>query len=77
MEELPHPFAPHVLSQPHAFFRAAHARGPVMKVPGTPFTMVLGYDAVADALGRPDDFGNEFGAVLAGARAADPEVSAI
>ncbi len=71
------PFAPEVLSDPWDFYASVHARAPVFAIPGTPITYVAGYDAVSDALGRVEDFSNDFGAILAGARSADPEVTAI
>jgi cytochrome P450 len=71
------PFAPEILSDPWAFYAACHARGPVFVLPGTPIIYVVGYDVVVDALGRVEDFSNAFGTDLAGARAQDPEVTAI
>ncbi len=71
------PFAPEVLSQPNAFYAAAHRIAPAFALPGTPITYVSGYDAVVDALGRVEEFSNAFGTDLAGARSQDPEVTAI
>lgn len=71
------PFAPEVLSDPWAFYAQVHATAPAFAIPGTPITYVAGYDAVADALGRIEDFSNDFGAALAGMRSADPDVTAI
>ncbi len=71
------PFAPEVLSDPWAFYAAVHAHAPAFAVPGTPITYVAGYDAVAEVLGRVEDFSNDFGQILAGARSRDPEVTAI
>jgi len=71
------PFAPEVLSDPWAFYAQVHAAGPAFAIPGTPITYVAGYDAVAEALGRIEDFSNDFGAILAGRRSADPDVTAI
>ncbi len=81
MSELPnlsrHPFAPEVLVDPWDFYAEVHATAPVFQVPGTPITYVASYDALVDALGRVEDFSNDFGAALAGSRAGDPEVKAI
>jgi len=71
------PFAPEVLSDPWAFYAAAHRVAPAFALPGTPITYVTGYDAVVDALGRVEEFSNAFGTDLAGARSQDPEVTAI
>jgi cytochrome P450 len=72
-----HPFAPEVLANPWAFYAEVHKGPPVFQVPGTPITYVAGYDALVEALGRVEDFSNDFGQILSGARAADPEVKAI
>jgi cytochrome P450 len=72
-----HPFAPEVLSNPWDYYAHAHATAPVFPVPGTPITYVAGYDALVEALGRVEDFSNDFGGILAGARSQDPEVTAI
>ncbi|QMW21929.1 cytochrome P450 [Sandaracinobacteroides saxicola] len=71
------PFAPETLSDPWAFYQAALAQGPVMPLPGTPITLVLGYDALVEATGRVEDFSNDFGAILAGKRSADPDVTTV
>jgi cytochrome P450 len=71
------PFAPEVLSDPWAFYARCHQAAPAFQLPGTPITYVTGYDAVVDALGRPEVFSNSFGTDLAGARSQDPEVTAI
>jgi cytochrome P450 len=79
MASLPgHPFAPEVLSDPWAYYAAVHASGhAAFPVPGTPITYVAGYDALVDVLGRVTEFSNDFGTILAGARSADPDVTAI
>ena len=66
-----------VLADPFAAYQAALAAGPVHVLPGSGITMVLGYAELAEATMRIDDFSNDFGAVLAGMRSADPEVVAI
>jgi cytochrome P450 len=71
------PFAPEVLSEPWAFYARCHSIAPAFQLPGTPITYVTGYDAVVEALGRPEVFSNAFGTDLAGARSQDPEVTAI
>lgn len=72
-----HPFAPEVLADPWDFYREVHATAPVFQVPGTPITYVASYDALVDVLGRVEEFSNDFGDALSGARAGDPEVKAI
>jgi len=74
---LANPFAPETLSDPWGFYAQVHATAPVFAIPGTPITYVAGYDAVSEALGRIEDFSNDFGVALAGARSADPDVTAI
>ena len=66
-----------MLADPFAAYQAALAAGPVHVLPGSGITMVVGYAALAEATARIDDFSNDFGAVLAGMRSADPEVVAI
>jgi cytochrome P450 len=70
-------FAPDVLEDPFEFYQAALAERPVFKVPGTNIYLVLGYDLISEACKRIDDFSNDFGAVLSGQRAQDPDVKAI
>ncbi|MFQ3664830.1 MAG: cytochrome P450 [Sphingomonadaceae bacterium] len=79
MSQVPsqHPFAPEVLSNPWSFYADVHRTAPVFQVPGTPITYVAGYDALVDVLGRVEEFSNDFGGILSGARATDPEVKAI
>jgi len=71
------PFAPEVLSSPWEAYARMHQGAPVFAVPGTPITYVAGYDALVEALGRVEDFSNDFGGILSGARATHPEVKAI
>ena len=66
-----------VLADPFATYQAALEQGSVHALPGTGITMVVGFDAVAEATSRIDEFSNDFSAVLAGRRSADPEVVAI
>jgi cytochrome P450 len=77
MEPPGNPFAPEVLSDPWAFYAAVHRAGPAFAVPGMPITYVAGYEAVVDATTRIEEFSNDFGQILAGARSRDPEVTAI
>ena len=65
------------LSDPFAVYRAGLAQGPVHPIPTAGITMVLGYAALTEAIGRIDDFSNDFSAVLAGMRSADPDVVAV
>jgi len=69
-------FAPEVLANPFAYYQAAIAQRPVMILPGTNITVVSSYDLVAEATGRVEDFSNDFSALLAGQRSADPDVTA-
>jgi cytochrome P450 len=69
-------FAPEVLEDPFAYYQAAIADRPVMQVPGTNITLVTGYDLLAEATGRVEDFSSDFSALLAGQRSADPDVTA-
>lgn len=65
------------LSDPFAVYQAGLAQGPVHAVPRAGLTIVLGYAALTEAIGRIDDFSNDFSAVLAGMRSADPDVMAV
>lgn len=69
-------FAPEVLESPFAYYQAAIAERPVLRLPGTNITLVCSYDLLSEATGRIAEFSNDFGAVLAGTRSADPEVEA-
>ncbi len=67
-------FEPQVLENPFPYYQAAIATRPVMVLPGTNITLVTSYDLLAEATGRVEAFSNDFGAVLAGMRSADPDV---
>lgn len=69
-------FAPAHLSDPFAFDQRAIAEAPVL-VLDQGVVLVTGYAAVAEALGRPQDFSSDFTALLAGGRAEQPHVRAI
>ncbi|WP_426166968.1 cytochrome P450 [Sandarakinorhabdus sp. DWP1-3-1] len=69
-------FEPQVLENPFPYYQAAIAERPVMVLPGTNITLVSSYDLLAEATGRIDEFSNDFSALLAGQRAADPDVTA-
>ncbi len=69
-------FEPHVLENPFAYYQAAIAQRPVMLLPGTNITLVTSYDLLAEATGRVEAFSNDFSALLAGQRSADPDVTA-
>ncbi len=69
-------FEPHVLEDPFAYYQAAIAQRPVMLLPGTNITLVTSYDLLAEATGRVEAFSNDFSALLAGQRSADPDVTA-
>ena len=70
-------FSAEVLADPFAAYQEVLAHSPVYVVPGANITMVLSYDLIAEATSRVDDFSNDFSALLAGMRSADPEVVAI
>jgi cytochrome P450 len=70
-------FAAEVLADPFAAYQQGLIHSPVYAVPGTGVTLVLSYALVAEAAARVDDFSNDFGAILAGTRSADPEVAAV
>jgi cytochrome P450 len=70
-------FAPDVLENPFDFYQAALAEQPVLKLPETNIYLVLGYDLINEACKRIDEFSNDFGAILSGQRAQDPDVKAI
>lgn len=70
-------FSAEVLADPFAAYQQALATSPVYPVPGAGVTLVLSYALVAEATGRVEDFSNDFSAILAGARSADPDVVAV
>lgn len=65
------------LADPFAAYQLGLALGPVYAVPDTAITLVLGYAALIEAVARIDDFSNDFSAILAGVRSADPDVVAV
>jgi len=69
-------FEPAVLEDPFGYYQAAIAARPVMTLPGTNIVLVTSYDLLSEATGRIAEFSNDFGAVLAGTRSADPDVTA-
>jgi cytochrome P450 len=70
-------FEPETLINPFAYYRAAHETAPILPVPAQNLHIVFNYDLVAEATGRTDEFSNDFGALLGGTRAKDPEIKAI
>jgi cytochrome P450 len=70
-------FEPETLIDPFGYYRAAHETAPILPVPAQNLHIVFNYDLVAEATGRTDEFSNDFGALLGGARAQDPEIKAI
>lgn len=69
---------PEVVQNPFPFYQWAIANAPVLTVPGAGFKMVTSYDLCVDAMGRVEEFSNDFGAAMAAAQAgADPELEAI
>ena len=47
---------PEVLEHPYAFYDRLRREAPVWRVPGTDIVTVASFDAVADAVGRVEDF---------------------
>jgi cytochrome P450 len=70
-------FEPATLIDPFAFYQSALVDSPILPVPGQNMHIVFNYDLVAEATGRTDEFSNDFGALLGGARAQDDELQAI
>lgn len=70
-------FSAEVLADPFAAYQQALSDSPVYTVPGAGVTLVLSYALVAEATARIDDFSNDFSAILAGRRSADPDVVAV
>ena len=71
-------FEPAGMQNPFPFYQWALANAPVFEAPGTGFKMIMSYDLCVDALGRPEDFSNNFAAAMGAARAGgDAELEAI
>ncbi len=70
-------FEPATLIDPFGYYQAAHANAPILAVPQQNLHIVFNYDLIAEATGRTDEFSNDFGALLGGTRAQDPELRAI
>jgi len=76
ISELPDPFQPEILEEPNAWYRDAHAAGPVFRAAdGT--HVVLSYALVSEAADRPGDFSNAFGHLMSGSRREDAEIAAV
>lgn len=69
-------FAPEVIQDPFEFYQLAIKEAPVYKIPDTNIFLVTSYDVLRKALKRTDVFSNDFGALLAGKGAEDPEIKA-
>lgn len=68
-------FSPQTLVDPFDFYRLAHAAGTKIEhIPEMNMHVVYSYDLCSEATGRPQDFSNDFGALMG---AADPEIDAI
>ena len=68
-------FSPQTLVDPFDFYRLAHAAGTrIEHIPEMNMHVVYSYDLCSEATGRPQDFSNDFGALMG---AADPEIDAI
>ena len=61
-------FHPDVLVDPFDFYEEQRARGPVYKDEATGTYVVLDYDLITEAVGRLDDFSNQFNAQLSGGK---------
>ena len=71
-------FEPAGMQNPFPFYQWALANAPAFEAPGTGFKMIMSYDLCVDALGRPEDFSNNFAAAMGAARAGgDAELEAI
>src|SRR5215207_3459637 len=68
-------FTPETLVDPFDFYRDAHAAGKAIEhMPEMNAWVVYSYDLCSEATARPQDFSNDFGALMG---AADPEIEAI
>ncbi len=70
-------FEPATLVDPFGYYQAAHASAPILPVAEQNLHIVFNYDLIAEATGRTEEFSNDFGALLGGTRAQDPELRAI
>ena len=70
-------FEPETLVDPFDFYRTVHREAPILPVPAQNMHIVFNYDLVSEAIGRVEDFSNDFAALLSGTRAEDPEIKAI
>jgi cytochrome P450 len=68
-------FSPETLVDPFEHYREAHAAGTrIAFLPEMNVHVVYSYDLCSEATGRPEDFSNDFGALMG---KADPEIDAI
>ena len=68
-------FSPQTLVDPFDYYRVAHEAGTKIEhIPAMNMHVVYSYDLCSEATGRPQDFSNDFGALMG---AADPEINAI
>ena len=68
-------FAPQTLVDPFDYYRCVHEAGTTIEfIPEMGIHVVYSYDLCSDATGRPQDFSNDFGALMG---ATDPEIDAI
>ena len=68
-------FSPATLVDPFDFYRLAHEAGTKIElIPEMNTHVVYSYELCSEATGRPQDFSNDFGAMMG---AADPEIDAI
>jgi cytochrome P450 len=77
MSSVPSLTDPAIMQDPFPFYQWALANAPIVEMPGAGVRVVMGFALCSEAAGRPEDFSNNFSGILSGARAEDPEVSAI
>ncbi|MGD1953801.1 MAG: cytochrome P450 [Sphingomonadales bacterium] len=70
-------FDPELIEDPFDFYQAAMEEAPVYNIPGTNIFLVTKYDIIAGALKRYDVFSNNFGIMLEGQSAKDPEIQSV
>ncbi len=70
-------FDPAVMEDPFEFYQAAIAQTPVYQIPGAGIYLVTAYDLVSEVCGKPEVFSNNFGDMLTGRGATDPEIKGV
>ncbi len=67
-------FQPDILVDPFEFYEDNRSKNPVFQDEATGAYIVLDYDLISEAVGRLDDFSNNFQALLSGEKAGDAPV---